>query len=352
MGTNAYVMKKLLALAHKEEAAFLQFSGDLVDGYTANPGHLELQFANWRRAAEPYWHYLPIYVTMGNHESLSRKFDDGSQYSIQVDRFPFATSSGEALFAKCFTNPMNGPDSEDGAAYDPDPKQVDFPSYKENVFFYTYDNVGVIVLNSNYLYTPSKKLIPQIGGGLHGYIMDRQIEWFKETLARLEADGAIDHIFVTQHTPFFPNGGHRHDDMWYDGDNNKRPYIAGKRLKHGIIERRDHLLDLIANHSQKALAILTGDEHNYALTKITSDTKIHPSNYIHEKITVSRPIYQVNNGAAGAPYYGQQETPWTPSVLTFTPQNALVLFDVEGPRVRLRVLNPVTLEEIETRQLR
>lgn len=84
------------------------------------------------------------------------------------------------MFAANFVHPLNGPDSEDGASYDPSPSQSDFPSYKENVYFYTYDNVAVIVLNSNYWYAPTTARLWHTSGGMHAYIMDMQLKWFKK----------------------------------------------------------------------------------------------------------------------------------------------------------------------------
>ena len=65
------------------------------------------------------------------------------------------------------------------------------------------------------------------------------------------------------------------------------------------------------------------------------------------KLKLKRQIYQVNNGAAGEPYYAQQQTPWSNLVEGFTTQNALVLFDIDGKNVNLRVLNPETFELID-----
>ena len=353
-GANSYIMKKIMALAMQRDISFFQFSGDLINGYVPHNSEIDLQYANWKRSVEPFAHYFPVYISMGNHEALVRRFDHekfGSS-GIRIDRFPYSTESGETAFARNFVNPHNGPASEDGASYDPDPDKIDFPSYEENVFYYTHDNVGVIVLNSDYWYTPSKSAIPIVGGGLHGYIMDQQLAWFEKTLQTLEADENIDHVFVTQHTPIFPNGGHVGDDMWYNGNNQYRPFVNGKGLAKGIIERRNQLLDLMVNKSQKVLAVLTGDEHNFALTSLDGDTKIHPDDFFGEKVKLSRTLYQVNNGAAGAPYYAQQETPWTPAVSNFTTQHALVLFHVDGDSVEMEVVNPDTLEEIMRKKLR
>ena len=352
-GANFYIMKRIMALNKAKEVAFMQFSGDLIDGYLTQPEAMDVQYANWKRAIQPFAHYFPVYISMGNHEALDRLFssrEDGVY--VMLDRFPYETESGERIFANNFTNPENGPISEDGAVYDPDKQQQNFPSYKENVFYYTHDNVGVVVLNSDYWYSPSTRSIPSVGGGLHGYIMDNQLEWLAGVLEDFEQNDNIDHVFITQHTPFFPNGGHVGDDMWYRGDNSFRPYVAGSPLEKGIIERRDQLLDLLVNKSSKVIAILTGDEHNYARTEIGPQTVIHPENYQPEKVTLSRTIYQVNNGAAGAPYYAQEQTPWTPFVSSFTTQNALVLFHINGKELTMEVVNPDTLEKFDELKMR
>ncbi len=348
-GANAYIMKKIMSLAKFKDVAFMQFSGDLINGYLSSVPDMNLQYANWKKAIQPFAHYFPVYVSMGNHESLVKVLvDQENQQTYLIDKFPFATESAEKVFADNFVNPQNGPASEDGTYYDPSENKMDFPSYDENVFYYTYDNVAVIVLNSDYFYAPTTQKIRTTSGGLHGYIMDNQLAWLAETVADLEDDENIDHIFLTQHTPCFPNGGHVRDDMWYSGNNQIRPYVAGKALRKGIIERRDEILDIIVNKSSKVRAVLTGDEHNYNRLKLTPETKIYPELYLFPKIELTRTIYQINNGAAGAPYYAQEQTPWTPYVSNFTTQNALVFFHIRGESVQVQVLNPDTLEEVDS----
>ena len=350
-GTNFYIMKKIMALATFKNIRFMQFTGDMINGYLTSRGDMELQYANWKRAIDPFARYFPVFVSMGNHEAFMRIFvNDKSRFDL--DRFPYDTESAEALFASQFVNPLNGPDSEDGASYDPRPEELDFPSYKENVFYYTYDNVAVIALNSDYWYAPTTANIPITSGGMHGYIMDNQMKWLKKTIKGLEKNNNIDHIFITEHTPFFPNGGHVRDDMWYDGNNDKRPWVAGKPLKKGIIERRDELLDIIVNQSTKVVAILTGDEHNYCRTEIGPETPIYDDNWTGKRLTLKRTIYQINNGAAGAPYYAQEQTPWTSFTSSFTTQNALVFFHVNGEKIKMEVLNPDTLETVDEMDLR
>ena len=80
--------------------------------------------------------------------------------------------------------------------------------------------------------------------------------------------------------------------------------------------------------------------------------QFYPKDWDKEKLTLSRTIYQINNGAAGAPYYAQDQTPWTPFTSNFTTQNALVFFHVDGGKIRMEVMNPDTLEIIEEFDLR
>lgn len=351
-GANAYIMKKMAALAVAKKSSFMQFTGDMINGYSTNINDQNLQYANWKRSIEAFWHYIPFNVGPGNHEALLTAFNDGTDYGITVDNFPFNTNSAERIFANAFVNPLNGPMSEDGSKYDPNKSNSDFPSYQENVYYYLYDNIAMIVLNSNYLYTPKHTTIPLIGGNVHGYIMDNQLEWLEKTITKLDQNNNIDHVFVTIHTPAFPNGGHAGDDMWYDGDNSIRPFINGKAVDKGILERRDEFLDIIVNKSDKVLALLCGDEHNYSRMKIDNNTPIYPENYKGKKLKFNRNFWQITNGSAGAPYYGQQELPWSNSVEMFSTQYALMLFDINGKKVDLRVINPDTFDIIEEIELR
>ncbi len=352
-GHNAYIVKKIMALSAANNTRFLQFTGDIISGYSINKDDIQIQYSNFKRTISPFASYFPLVVGMGNHESLISTFAEAkNNLWISIDKFPFETESSENIFAENFVNPKNGLETEDGAYYDPDKNNIDFPSYKENVFHYTYGNVAMIVLNSNYFYAPSTKYVSITSGNIHGYIMDNQLKWLEKTLENFEKDKNIDHVFVTIHTPAFPNGGHVASDMYYDGNNDYRPYVAGKALKKGIIERRDELLNLLVNKNKKTVALLVGDEHNYCKLKLEPATKIYPDNYPGKKIKLKRTFWQINNGAAGAPYYAQEETPWSDWLSGFTTQNALVLFYVEGKSVKMKVLNPDTLELVDEQTLR
>lgn len=347
-GVNSYILKRIMAYASKENVAFIQFSGDLINGYTNSVDEFNLELANWKKTIEPFAHYIPVYVAPGNHESLSEDFFiPNKHYPIAVDKFPFETESAEAVFANNFVLPENGPESEDGSYLDPSKETTDFPPYKETVYSYEYANTAVIVLNSNYWYTTDANKASLTSGNVHAYIMPVQMQWLEQKLEQYENNSNIKNIFVTIHTPAFPNGGHSHNDMWYKGNNNIRAYVAGKPAEKGIIENRDKFLDLLVNKSSKVVAMLTGDEHNYCKLLINDKMKRYPEGYDKPKQKLNRSIYQINNGAAGAPYYAQEILPWSEYTSGFTTQNAVVLVTVKGEHVKVRVVNPDTLELIE-----
>ena len=351
-GSNAYIVKKIAALAVDRDAAFVQFTGDLISGYNTKRQYHLLQYQNFRRSVEPFAHRIPFVMGMGNHEALNYVFPVGSRWGTAIDKFPWDSESAEAVFAENFVNPVSDLKSEDGAEYDPDPATVDFPPYDETVFCYTYDNVAMVVLNSNYWYAPVEKMIKYTSGNVHGYIMDNQLEWLRKTIATLENDPAVDHIFVTIHTPAFPNGGHSGDDMWYGGNNEIRPYVAGKPVDKGIIQRRDEFLDILINQSKKTVALLCGDEHNYSRLRIDDGIRMYPDDWPYEKVKLSRTLWQLTDGAAGAPYYAQEQLPWSDHVEMFSTQFALIFFEVNGKHINVKVVNPDTFEMIETFTLR
>jgi phosphodiesterase/alkaline phosphatase D-like protein len=61
-GANTYIMKKIAALAYQQGAAFMQFTGDMINGYLSNMKNS----TNWKKAIEPFWHYIPL-CRQGNH---------------------------------------------------------------------------------------------------------------------------------------------------------------------------------------------------------------------------------------------------------------------------------------------
>lgn len=317
-GVNAGVLKKIFALASKENASFFQFTGDMISGYGKDEGRQRLEYYNFKKAAERFAAKTPLYAGMGNHEAFSGRV------------------SAERLFADYFATPASPLKKEAG----------DTPSYEDSAYSYTHSNTAVIVLNSDYFYNPNLKKELKQGkeaiGGLHGYIMDEQMRWLSTEIAKYDGDKRIKHIFITVHTPLFPNGGHSGDAMWYDGENGYRSVSLQNGVRtpaqKGIIERRDEIISA-ALSSQKFRAFLSGDEHNYSRLVVKPQTRIHKAGYEHQKPTIGRAFVQITNGAAGAPYYGQESMVWSDGVAGFHVRNTLVMIDIIGEKACYRAID-------------
>lgn len=342
---NYAATRASMAAAVLNHSAFmLAMGGNTTGNNTSIGGHM-LEHANWKRALEPFWSHVPVYSGMGNHEANYFFFapDPATGRGTHIGRFPYATDSGEAIFAKAFVHPTNGPEGEDGASYDPDPTAQDFPTYKENVYYYTYGNLAMIVLNSE----SWKSVDSKVNGSPEGYVMDQQMKWLDQTVQKLEADPKIDHVFVTLHSCVFPNGDHTDAGMWYNGNNDPRPMIAGVRAEKGIIERRDELIDVSINRSKKVIGFLVGSEHNFALLKVTPTQDIYPKDYKLPKLKIKRDFVYINSGGGGTYAYALlYNTPWADQFKYFTAPPTLSMFTVSGKSVTMRVLNPETFETI------
>ncbi|MEO6228651.1 MAG: metallophosphoesterase family protein [Ferruginibacter sp.] len=351
-GTNYQATRIIMAAAAMNNAAFMQVQGDFTNGGNTTTDAHDMEYANFKRALEPFWFKTPVYTGFGDHEPNKKVFapDVVSKKSKSIEMFPYATASGEAGFAKAFVNPPNGPVSEDGASYDPNAAALDFPTYKENVYYYTYGNVAMIVLNTEYWESKD----PSITSGCpEGYIMDQQVKWLKETMQKMEANKMIDHIFVVVHGAVFPNGDHLADAMWWKGENKNRAVVAGVPLAKGTIERRDEILDICVNKSNKFIGFISGDEHNFSCLEITPQSSVYTENYEGKKIKLSRSFYNINNGGGGSAPYAMLPSPWSKDFKYFTAPPVLAMIQVNGKSVTLNAMRTETFEKIcENIQLR
>ncbi len=364
---NYKTVSTFATAAFRKGARFLLMVGDLIDGYTSSKEDYRLELRSWKNAVEPFGHFRPVYVVKGNHETLLNVFDDGSHYGSGLDKWPYSTASAEALFAEEFVNPLNGPQSEDGASFDPNPRKADFPTYKENVFSFQYGNILLVAYDTNYWFSNHFK---KYGGNFDGYILEQQFKWLKGELDRAEKDPTIDWVILAAHTPAFPNGGHLDSGMWYHGNNALRPGVFDARrgtlrfLPEGIIERRNTLWSMFSQH-RKVLAVLDGDEHNYSRALISGQTpvgipavddtngdgkldKFSPNPHF------KYPIWQIISGGMGAPYYEQAHPPWEKAVKKFTALQNYVLFTVEGKKVFVDVYSNTEkhIERVELTHIR
>ena len=311
-GTNRRVLERLMLESMRNGASFNVFVGDLIDGYTTSPSAFRFELFAWRQAMSMFSPYFPIYELMGNHESLINKWEPGWALARP------GPDSPEQIFADSFVNPTNAPEPARPAA----------PTYSENTYSFDYGHAHFSAINSNYWYRshPGRSDHPDHGQGQHeGWLDDTTLAWLDADLTAARARGQR-HLFVFTHEPGFPNGGHSHDGMYYRGEIPE------------VLARRDAFFQLIARHG--VVALVHGDEHNYSRLQV--DESLVPG--------MTRPVWQLVSGGAGAPYYAQEQgLPWSDQVAAFDPRQHVLLFDVHSNRVGLRVvgINGETIDEAE-----
>ncbi|CAB5079131.1 hypothetical protein D3OALGB2SA_113 [Olavius algarvensis associated proteobacterium Delta 3] len=348
MGSNRHVLNTIVRDAFRRDARLFLFGGDLVNGYTSQVEDFKLQLKGWKQAFEGFWRTRSVYTAMGNHETVLNVYEDGSYYGISLDKWPYATDSAEALFAREFVNPTNGPTPSD-------PRR---PSYRENVYRFQYGPVLFIAFNNNYWWTSCDPHLPdtcrcrEYGGSPEGYILEDQLNWIESALEQAELDASVRFIFLFAQEPVFPAGGHVTDAMWWHGNNRIRAYTKSRDSTRvlpetlGIIEVRNRLWRAVAG-SSKVAAVLTSDEHAYHRTLIDATTPVgrYPEDDLDGDGKLDRaspnpafihPTWHVTCGAAGAPFHNREPTPWRPAI--FSSQSGYTLIRVSGDRASLQFI--------------
>ncbi len=322
-GTNYRALVRFFTAAAEGGAQFIIHSGDMINGYTTSVRDFEMQLRAFKQATGVVGHSVPVYEVMGNHEATLDVFDDNGK-RLSFDK-P-GPGSAETLFARHFVNPPNGPAPETAGA----------PPYAENVYYFDYGNARFVIMNNNYWYVTEAE---KYGGNLEGYVLDRQTRWLKQVFADTAADEAIDHLFLVAQEAMFPNGGHAHDGMWYNGGDPAQNHGVDRRY---VVDRRDEIWAAFVA-TGKAVAGNFGDEHSYHRTLI--DKSLSPR-FEHS-------VWQIVSGGVGAPFYTRRhDLPWSQYVKVYTTQMNYTMVTVDGPRVTLKaygftgeLLDEVVLKE-------
>ncbi len=341
-GVNLRIIREFALDAYRRGARFYLFGGDLVNGYTTSEVDMRMQLRAWKTAWEPVGGHRSIFECPGNHEALlnvrqppeSGLGPDGTAavsrriYFNKRDGLPDPYIPGriqksmETVFSEEFVNPENGP------AHGESSLGPLAPPYRENVYYFDWGNSRFIAFNNNYAYC---SLPEDFGGNLEGYVLDEAVEWLKGVLDDAASNRRIRHVFLFAQEPIFPNGGHLSDAMWYNGG---APSPTGWDRSY-VIRQRNRLWSMIASNP-KCIAFLAGDEHNYSRTLITAETPVNPDGSADKAFEF--PVWHLTSGGCGAPYYAQQETPWTRDVFKFSAQQQYLLIHVDGDRVRLETI--------------
>jgi hypothetical protein len=121
-----------------------------------------------------------------------------------------------------------------------------------------------------------------------------------------------------------PSKGRNHD---FEGKPIDRRYL---------VERRDELWEAISQNG-KVVVVFFGDSHNYHRTLIASKTPVHLDGSSNRNFV--NPVWQIVSGGAGAPFYAQEDTPWSEFVECFYPGKNYCMIYVNDDRVKLRVIS-------------
>lgn len=310
-GVNADVLAGLLAIAHRSDVEAIFFPGDLIDGYATHVDDYDFELGTWLHVAEPVGGSVPIYTGMGNHESLVNMWSDG----VSLDKV--GEDSAEARFAARMVNPGGAPDPETDEA----------PSYDETVYSVDLGDVHLVMLNTNYWRTSHPGHPRNEGkGNREGFVMDTQMQWLDDDLARAREQGA-EHIVVMGHEPAFPVGGHVKDAMWWHGE---LPDVNAMR---------ERFWKILAEH--EVLAYVSGDEHNYSRALIGPETVAGAAGS----------VYSVISGGSGAPYYAKlPPKEYADRVQAFSAQQHVTLWTFEDgkpPRLEVIGLSGEVIESLE-----
>ncbi|TKJ36835.1 hypothetical protein CEE37_14720 [candidate division LCP-89 bacterium B3_LCP] len=299
-GVNKRTMEALLNHIYNQDVSFITFPGDLVNGYISDPKDLEYEYRSWKRVVQPIAGRIPIYEGMGNHD-ITAHFFEGDREDDCIPRL--GPEAAEVIFAKHFVNPLNGPI----------PRNPEDPPYSENVYSLDWGNSHFVMLNTNYFQKGSGKSVAHKRGDREGNLRQEQLDWLDDDL-RNARDRGQKHLFVFTHEPAFPNGGHKHDAMWWNGNIPE------------VIEVRNKFWRILCNYG--VLAAFFGDEHNFSLAKIDST--------VNKDFSI--PVWQIVTGGAGAPYYNHDtDVPWAHTVKSFYPLNHYCLVEVNSSDVLLKV---------------
>ncbi len=314
---NYDTMTKLMESIYDHGMDFTVFAGDLVKGYTNNVEGFHNQLEAWKDTIEPVGAYVPVYEGIGNHESLYTAYDDGSTYGIQFDKT--GENSTEAVFAEEFVNPTAKPESG-YPMISPKPEGPNAPTYKENAYYFDYDNSRILVINTNYWISTSPE---KYGGNLEGFVLENQMNWIEKVVEDAKQDPDIDHVFPVMHEPPFPNSAHIDDTMWYNGQ------------KRYVLEMRDEMLKIFGE-SGIVPAILASDEHNYQRLLVTTHTPVYTN---MTSADYGSSFYEIVSGGAGAPKYERMYAPWGSYLKKFKSAAHYVGVHVDGEEVKVKAID-------------
>ncbi len=256
------ILKEIFQDAKKRKVEFFCFLGDLVFGYASSEKKLRNQLREWKKTVAFFMHEIPVYTTMGNHDTVFHKVKDkAGYYFLDGEKKNGRIVFSEDVFSEEFVNP---------AESFPEKESAEAPSYRETAYSFDFGNSHFLFLNTDYWIACSEgyegRRFYEKGNPSAGRIMDRQIEWIEKDLKDARKRG-IKHIFVFGHRPIFPI---------------TEKQKLSEDLRSDLEKRRKRIWDIFSRY--KVTCAFFGHEHNYSRTLIKG-------------------VWQIVTGGAGAPLH-------------------------------------------------
>lgn len=274
-GVNAVMLNTLTSEAYARGAKFIMFVGDLVAGYTDDPGSAYLQYKTWKEAVAPVHAHIPIFAAMGAHDATAPR---PRRIPGRDDLF------AEDVWRSVLPMPLNGPTSGPG-----------LPPYLGNVYYFTYGGAFFGVLNSAY-YNVKQPTAREARSA--ATIDEVQRKWFHSAL---DANKDARLHFAFWNDPAFPCS------QYYGRSLDRLPEV------------RDSVLNLLDAYNVDV--IFNGHEHIYS--RLLVDEQFKPD--------MKNGIWQIITGGAGAsPHPLNPEVPWARFINAFSMDYHWVLCEVRG----------------------
>ena len=246
VGVNKKVLSALVdhMVKNNQDAKFVIFAGDLVDGSRTHPDQTVTELLHWKEVMSPIYNnpnmvWPKIWVVVGNHEV----------------RHPKDEENFRKIFPDVF---LNGPSDEKGISYSFDYEKHHFVFVTSDRWYYGKPNDT----------TDDKR-------DWH-YI--KNLDWLENDLKEARKRGVSD-IFIASHEPAFPIGGHLRDALPNLGLKLKLPLDSTRQW---YLNQRNEFLRILKTY--KVTAYICGHEHLYGRESVDG-------------------IYQIVAGSSGAPLY-------------------------------------------------
>ena len=298
-GVNYAVMKDVLRGFYATGVDFVVGSGDYATLITNSPLDFVGELNSYRKVASYLSSYIPFFEVRGDHEMFGYVHTKG-KFMVIPYKLPLRP---ENILPFYLRTPENGPKHH----------KKNFPPLKGTVFSFVWGNSMFIGLDTAYgvahgVVDPSKY-------NINGTLCDEEFSWLKDQFEYAKRKD-IKHVFLFDHAPPFPNGGHVQDAMYYEGKVEL------------VNEVRERLLKMLSKYRVDIL--FCGHEHNYSRTLVNS--KIDKN--------VKNSFWQIISGGAGAPTYPiDPYTPWHKNVKCTSVQKHFVVVKVNGKNVMVNVFN-------------